>query len=364
MTASEAQARSLRLSPRPVYSPEAALGWRDVALDGLNCVLRCVEAVLMYRGLGPLEVARALGGAPDLLNRDYALRFPACDLEWSEADDGRANWARLHDWLAAGDPVVLMPDRFYWPGDEFEGRRHFHDHAVLAFASDGGRLRFLDTDAPAEAEFVGSHEISEQLMMACTRVARVHVDTGRLARSGPDTYAAHETAAARITLARDIPALQRFFGLLNDIDLHGDVARGVHILALGQIQPGLFLFGRSLDGVTGADHREVRAQALAAAEKAKRLGLNLIAAHRYETATIYRSAMRAHRDLLAALRSLGEALGISPDTPPGADAVLSWLERLRSVVSWCYASIDHVGHSSREVANSQVKAIIAELAPE
>jgi hypothetical protein len=360
MSAGEVGTRPLRLDPRPVYSPETALGWRDVALDGLNCVLRCVEAALAYQGLRPLEVARALGGAPDFLMRDYALRFPACHLEWREKDDGRANWARLHDWLAAGHPVVVMPDRFFWPGDEFEGKRHFHDHAVLVFASDGSRLCFLDTDAPPDDEYVGSHEISEQVMSACTRVARVHLDTARLDRSDPDTYAAREAVATRAALARDIPALRRFFGLL-DIDLHSDVARGLHILVLGQIQPGLFLFGRSLDGVTTTEHREIRARALTAAGNAKRLGLNLIAAHRYGTARVYRAAMCAHRDLLASLCSLGEVLGIPPDAPPEAADVLRWLERLRSVISWCYTSLDFAGSSSRELANNQVAAISREL---
>lgn len=138
----------------PRFDQLGALGWQDRALDGLNCVLRCVESVLHFRGLDPLAVARALNGPVDPVGRDLAKDFDGCRVDYrTEFDDGGRNVPFVLERLGAGEPVMVLPDRFHLPGDVYEGRFHFHDHAVLAvdWASRDSVMTVLDTDAdPAD----------------------------------------------------------------------------------------------------------------------------------------------------------------------------------------------------------------------
>lgn len=134
---------------RPVFDPARSLGWRTGPLDGLSCLLRCTEAVLRAQGFAPLDVARALALPVDLTGgRREPARFRSGRLSWRNAVDGREHWGELTRLVTEGSPVILMPDRFYWPGDEFEGRHHFLDHMVLVIGATATELEVLDTDAP------------------------------------------------------------------------------------------------------------------------------------------------------------------------------------------------------------------------
>ena len=134
----------------PVLDPNRSLGWNDGPLDGLSCLLRCVESALRAQGFDNLQVAQALALPLDLRGERRApARYRHGRLDWRNATDGREHWAEFTALVGSGTPCVLMPDRFYWPDDEFEGVEHFLDHMVLAVAHDGELLEVLDTDASA-----------------------------------------------------------------------------------------------------------------------------------------------------------------------------------------------------------------------
>jgi hypothetical protein len=322
---------------RPVFDPDSSLGWRDVALDGLSCYLRCVEAVLHYRGYDSDAVTQALAGPVDLLRRRAGSDFDGCSVRWHNVDDGRKNWPEVYGALRVGDPVIIMPDRFYWSGDEFEGKRHFHDHMVLGVRIVDEMLFVLDTDAPPSAGFLRSIPIDDNTRRSCTRVGVVTAPPPPPAVTA-DALARQWLVPSVEMLTEDIATLERFRGDLTAEKLPYLAARGFHVLVLGDFQPVLFLFGSAL-GRDMSPHLEgVVDAAVQAAAKAKRLGLLLLALHRFERDDVYGMACDALASFTASLRVLNarmaEAGGFAVPPSP-VDAPDLW-ERLLDVTGWCF----------------------------
>ncbi|MEU1516203.1 hypothetical protein ABZ490_29385 [Streptomyces sp. NPDC005811] len=323
---------------RPVFDPELSLGWRTGPLDGLSCLLRCAESVLRAQGFGPLDVARALAQPLDLSGgRRESGRFRSGRLRWRNAVDGREHWAELERLVADGTPVILMPDRFYWPGDEFEGKRHFLDHMVLVVGCAGSRLVALDTDAPAEDGYVRHIKITPEVKRGACRFATVHFDAPN------DTAELLRTTLlepmARWT-ADDLAALGGFAARWEREGLSGPTARALHVLVLGELQPALFLTSLSVQDTAPA----VADASKAAAAAAQRLGMALLGAHRFageraEDSSVYGPVLPAFDSVRTALARLVTTthteLGLTP-TPPGRPDDRLWhrVERMRD---WCFA---------------------------
>ncbi|MFJ1637809.1 MULTISPECIES: hypothetical protein [unclassified Streptomyces] len=323
------------VADRPAFDPQRALGWRDVALDGLNCVLRCVEATLAQRGYTPQQVARCLAGNLGILGRDMASEFPGCTLPWRFADgEGRRHWEFVRDSVSAGTPVIIMPDRFFWPGDEFEGRFHFHDHAVLAYDWDAGRgvLTVLDTDADPANGYRRELVDTPSLRAACTRVTTVEV-TAPVDDRSPDAFGRQQIATRTAAVAAEAVALRGLFGRFRAEGLRGELGRGLHVLVLGQIQPLMFLYGEALTGAEDPAVQRVREAALAVSGATKRLGQALITAHgRADRERAYEAALAlsnrlvdAFDRLVAAMRDAGGSVADSPDPEEVGEALYARL---------------------------------------
>lgn len=329
----------------PVFDQQGALGWRDRALDGLNCVLRCVEAVLRFRGLAPLAVARALNGTLDPVSRDLAKDFDGCRVHYRTCfDDGTRNVPFILDRLGAGEPIMVLPDRFHLPGDVYEGRYHFHDHAVLAveFAPERSEMTVLDTDAGPDDGFRRRWEINKATRRLFTWVGTVEL-TGQ-----PDNRSGAEYFEERVS--RDTPlliagtaALGGLLDELTDAGLGSVTARALHVLVLGDIQPQLFIYGHAL-AVTDAaalppEVAEVRSAALAARVSAKRLGIALIAAHENsEPLAVYPRVLQLAGPLRSALDRLGAALVAAGGTagPHDPEGLPRLRERFAHIERTCF----------------------------
>ncbi len=329
----------------PTFDQQGALGWRDRALDGLNCVLRCIEAVLRFRGLEALAVARALNGPLDPVGRDLAKDFDGCRVHYRTAfDDGTRNVPFVLDRLSAGEPIMVLPDRFHLPGDEYEGRYHFHDHAVLAveFSPERSEMTVLDTDGDPNDGFRRRWEITEAQRQLFTWVGAVELTAKPDNRSGEE-YFAERVAGDTPLLIAGATALGALIDELGDEGLGLVTARALHILALGDIQPQLFIYGHALaltaDVGLPPEVGEVRAAALAARVCAKRLGTALIAAHEHpEPLTVYPRVLGLARPLQTALDRLGEALVAAGGVqgPHDPEALPRLRERFTQIARNCF----------------------------
>ncbi|WP_171165586.1 hypothetical protein [Streptomyces sp. I05A-00742] len=324
----------------PRFDQLGALGWRDRALDGLNCVLRCVEAVLRFRGLGPLAVARALNGPLDPVGRDLAKDFDGCRVDYRTAfDDGGRNVPFVLESLAAGEPVMVLPDRFHLPGDVYEGRFHFHDHAVLAVdrSPENGApavLTVLDTDADPDDGFRRHWTLTPALRPLFTWVGTVTV-TDAPDDSDPEEYFARRLDRDTALLSVGADALGELLDELTEAGLGPVTARALHVLVLGDLQPLLFVHAHALAAPPAPGEAPalppgavaVRAAALGARLRAKRLGTALIAAHEQpDPLAVYPRVLELARPLRTALDRLREALvtagGREGPADPGASARL------------------------------------------
>ncbi|MFG2611571.1 cysteine peptidase family C39 domain-containing protein [Streptomyces anulatus] len=323
---------------RPVFDPARSLGWRTGPLDGLSCLLRCTEAVLRAQGFAPLDVARALALPVDLTGgRREPARFRSGRLSWRNAVDGREHWGELTRLVAEGSPVILMPDRFYWPGDEFEGRHHFLDHMVLVIGATETELEVLDTDAPPEDGFVRRIPVSPAVVRSACRFATVHFEP-------PEDTAdsLRETLVRPMTrwLAEDLAALDGFAERWEREGLTGPMARALHVLVLGELQPALFLTALSVRDTDPA----VADAARSAAAASQRLGLALLGAHRYageeaQDRTVYRpvlSVFGSARRALAALVAVSSGTPEAGDGPPRPADDRLW-RRVEDMRAWCFA---------------------------
>ncbi|QBJ98201.1 hypothetical protein ERC79_21345 [Rhodococcus sp. ABRD24] len=329
----------------PTFDQQGALGWRDRALDGLNCILRCVESVLRFRGLEALEVARALNGALDPVGRDLAKDFDGCRVHYRTAfGEGNRNVPFVLDRLGAGEPVMVLPDRFHLPGDVYEGRYHFHDHAVLAveFSPERSEMTVLDTDADPENGFRRLWEITEAEHQLFTWVGTVELTAKPDNRRGEDYFAAR-VAGDTPLLITGAAALGALIDELTDAGLGLVTARALHVLVLGDIQPLLFIYGHSLavteDDALPPEVAEVRAAALASRVCAKRLGTALIAAHENsEPQAVYPRVLELARPLRTALDRLGVALVAAGGAqgPQDPEALPRLRERFAHIERSCF----------------------------
>jgi hypothetical protein len=327
--------------PPPRFDSATALGWSDVALDGLSCYLRCVEAVLRRRGHSAAEVAVALGGPVDLLRRGRSgSSYDAHVVEWQVADDGREHCRRLAELVRSGEPAIVMPDRFFWPGDELQGRHHFHDHMVLAFALEDDVLSVLDTDAPSERGHVRRLPVDPNLWRACTRWGVVRPTAGAGPRSAAE-FAARVLGPSLRLLSVDLAELRSFAGRWHAEGLDETRAHAMHVAVLGDFQPTLFLFAEAARGLEGGGEllASVVEPALRAAKSAKALGLLLIAIHRRPSARAYADAVGAYDRFLDAVDLLLDAivdrLGVAH--PPPAIPTGRVEQRLRELVRYCFS---------------------------
>ncbi|MEV5678451.1 hypothetical protein [Streptomyces sp. NPDC052179] len=341
----------------PRFDQLGALGWQDRALDGLNCVLRCVESVLAFRGLGPQEVARALNGPLDPVGRDLAKDFDGCRVNYrTDFDDGSRNVPFVLESLSAGEPVMVLPDRFHLPGDVYEGRFHFHDHAVLAvdWSPEDSVMSVLDTDADPADGFRRHWTLTPALRALFTWVGTVSV-TGEPDRRDPQEYFAERLDRDTALLSVGARALDDLIEELTGTGLEAVTARALHLLVLGDIQPQLFIYANALavppssgeQLVLPPELAAVRTAALEARVHAKRLGIALIAAHeKPDPLAVYPRVLPLSRPLRDAMERLREALVAAGGREGPADPTAT--DRLRAR----FAQIESINFPVREEATA------------
>ena len=323
---------------RPAFRPDLSLGWRDGPLDGLSCLLRCIESILRSQGFGPLQVAHALALPLDLTGgRREPASYPTGRVRWRNAEDGREHWDALLELVRAGTPLILMPDRFYWPSDEFEGKQHFLDHMVLVIGYDRNELEVLDTDAPPEHGYIRRIPVTPEVVRSACRFATVDfaMPTGT-----PETLRTTLLEPMARWIADDLASLRGFAERWERDGLTGPLARALHVLLLGEAQPNLFL--------TALAVREFEPQLAEAADSsanvARRVGMALLGAHRYagddaSDRTVYEPVLSVFRTLEASLTrlttavhrelGLGDPLATDPD-----DRLWQHVERMQT---WCFS---------------------------
>ncbi|KAA6213148.1 hypothetical protein CP973_28065 [Streptomyces albofaciens JCM 4342] len=332
-------------SDRPYsFDPAAALGWKNIGLDGLGCFLRSVEAVLLQRGYAADDVARGLAAPLDLVRRGEwygpMSEFPACTAHWYLADigEGHRQWPRVAELVTSGTPVVLMPDGHHWPGDDHEGKEHYHHHMVLAHRLDAEGLHLLDTDAPAEEGHRRVLPVGDALRNSCTRYAvleRIDPPGGRR----PEEYAAALVRPSLVPLAEDIAELRAFHGeVWSGARLPLLLAKGMDVWVLGDVQPQLFLLGHALAGADDPRVAEVSRASLAAAARAQKAGLLLLGLHRFRSEGVYAVT---HEELAALADACEELLTAMCRYADAARPVATGdgrrLERrLRGEAQWCF----------------------------
>ena len=327
---------------RPRFDPDSALGWDAIGLDGLSCFLRCVEAVLQSRGCSRDDVAQALVGPVDLLrSRSTDFAFRGCEIVWHKVADGRDHWDEIVRLVGEGEPLVLMPDRFFWPHDELHRAHHFQDHMVLAVECDQEHLTVLDTDAPPSEGFVRVMPVTDEVRRACVRYGVV------VSRSPEPLTLPHlvtEILAPSIPwLDRDLASLRHFHETWTAEDIDDTTARALHIVVLGTCQPTFFVLAtclRSLGQGELAATAATAATADQAARRAKQVGVLLLAMHAQHTASMQALCRNAFGQLIDELDVLLDSMrrmspvGVAADAEPRpADATerLRLHDRLRSV---------------------------------
>jgi hypothetical protein len=324
----------------PVFEPSTALGWRDVALDGLSCYLRCVEAALRAHGYEPAQVADALALPLRLIGSDPSGTpfgaYPGCRIEWQRVEPGVSLWDELWRIRAAGELAVLSPDSYWWPGDELQGRLHGHHHMVLPIARDAGVLEMLDTDAPADTSFRRSLPVDDALRLAVNTIGRIRVRPAQDVRP----FAAEPDAALAESLGAVSADLSEFRLLTERWQAEPPtpmLARALHVFFLGEVQPPLFVFASALASLTAPRIVAVREAAFVAAGQAKKLGILLTGLHRFDSAALYRICWAELDAFTRALEALSETLSASTGSPlvaPGAPRRLG--ARLSGIARWCF----------------------------
>jgi len=310
-----------------------ALGWQDASIDGLNCYLRYVEAMLFDCGYSEAGVLAQLGGP---ITNDFPadgrplVRLASGRPQWLLAEPGGSVWGDIHGTLAVGEPVIVWPDAFDWPRDEYESQRHVHHHSVLALRARKGLLEMLDVDAPERDSFFASVPINTRVTRACTRALRLEVPP-------PHKGAGNDLGGA---LARSIDPLA---GLADDtLALAAwwpaapsrSMARAVDLWALSDVQPQLYALSRRCE--RAGLHRIARA-GLAAAAQAKKVSLLLFGMQRSPRAPAYGLCKPDLRRLGTLIRDAavvaGAEIGRHPPGPGKGGIEHVW-PRLNAISIW------------------------------
>lgn len=294
-------------APNCRFDPEKALGWVRGPLDGLSCFHRCVEAILHARGYSGWQVAQALVCPLDLLRRRGSTsQMGRCEVVWHSVGDGRDNWPFLENELASGHNVLLRPDRYWWPGDRVSGQRHFSDHILVAYTLADSVLHVLDTRAPKD-NFVKLIPVDEN-------VIRSVINIGIVEAPEPPTHSDPQKVADDIfpesipQLAHDIAALHAWLPTWDTIPWDLISARSLHMTAIGDFQPQLFIVANALAGDVPAALATARQACAGAAVAARDLAFRLIALHQHENAAMYRGARRQMNKFVDSLEPVIDSL--------------------------------------------------------
>lgn len=324
----------------PVMRRDGAVGWRDVALDGLTCYHRCVEAILRGHGCTADEVTDELGGAvTDRLGSDGKpfLRLRGSTARWLIADPGHDNWAVVQERLDHGRPVVIWPDGFYWPGDHFQGRRHAHHHAIVAVGIEAGALRYLDIDADEADGYAAAVPVTAQTRQACTRV----LDITAVARSP-----ALRAGDARRMIRASVRPLAKFadsgYALAAwwSADPARPLVRAADLWVLGDVQPQVYLLARI---ARRFGHDELADRGFAAAAQAKKISLFLYGLRGLKPRPPYDlchdDIVRLADQLAAVARAASGTAGApDPAAAPGRPADVWLWHRLDALARWHFGT--------------------------
>lgn len=326
------------------FTPEQALGWRDIGLDGLSCYLRCVEAVLMWRGFGSLQTAQTLAGPLDLLHPGLDGSpfgaFPHLTVEWRYAEPGGDLWEEVRASLRDSEPVILCPDGYGWPGDEFLGTRHAYHHMVLPVEERDGALWVLDTDAPKSDGFRRRVPVTESVTRAFDRVGLIKHGAPLPVRPA-DSVARELLPESVRTLRQDIADLAGFLERWKGGSIPAMTAHGLHVVVLGDFQPQLFLLKSALGTATAAGDGldDLRASLDSAARRAKKLGLLLTGLHRFGSDDLYalcHAEFGSFVDGLRAVLAAAESWLGTPAPGPAPQVSGRLARRLGVVTEWCF----------------------------
>jgi len=269
---------------RPRLQQEGALGWRDVPLDGLNCYQRSIEAILRSAGYSRDQVLYEMGGAiTDVMPPDgspwFALRGSRS--RWAMTGPEADLWLDVEARLRDGEPVLVWPDWFYWPGSRFHGRRHVYDHAVLLTELAGSRLTFLDIDADPGRDYVDSIGIDDETRQSFKRLLEV-----RPGEPGPPPA----PAAVLGMVAESVPPLARWVQGVRHLverwrlDPRPRLAHAAEWWIFSDLLPQVFLFTSICEAF---GEGELARAGEAVVRQAKKTGLFLIALNEYRSVAPY-----------------------------------------------------------------------------
>ncbi len=323
---------------QPKLEPDGALGWRDIPLDGLNCYLRSIEAVLHSRGFSHDDVLFELGGpVTDQVPADgspwFALRNSRA--RWVLTSQEEDLWPAIEAQLRNREPALVWPDYFYWPGSRFHGRRHVYDHAVLLTQLNDDRLTYLDIDADRRNGYVDSIAVDDQTRRAFKRLLVLRPgEPGR-----PPT-----PLEVRDMVTSSVPPLVRWAQGMSRlvqqwwVDPSPRLAHAVEWWIFSDLQPQLFLFTCICEKYGEED---LALAGHAATRQAKKAGLFLIALNEYRSAAPYGLGEGDLATLGDRLRDMAYVALASAegDVRPGADRRGERLwQRLDGLSRW------HVGY--------------------